>query len=127
MLPSSESPSEPKQRRGRGQANVNWIKNEDLKSTPTEVKILAVNYEAENRFNKRPSIVLKLALNGQTKFWRVDIAKNPNYKKLLDRFGAEENDWLDNKVLLALEQHGFYGNYYPSVSFLDEKPKAGKK
>lgn len=121
MLPragsSTTSTDESRPRAGkRTDTGIQYLKNEDLSSkTDKEGKILGVRLDEENKFGVR--IILKLALDGKTVFFGVNIKKNPNYKILLDEFGAEENDWVGKRILLKLEQDEFTETFFPRVSF----------
>lgn len=127
MLPTGdETPTGTKRKVG----GMEFLKNEDLSRNPKEAKILAVRLDSENKYG--PRINIKLAIDGKTKFWGVPTAKSksPNYRLLLDKFGAEENDWIDRRILLFLEQDDFSGNFFMRVDFpsepKSESPKRGR-
>lgn len=117
MLPSSESGSEGRSTgRKRSAGAMTYLVNEMLSSkTATEAKILGVKLDEENRYGAR--VVLKLAMDGKTVFWGVNIKKNPNYKILEAQFGREENDWVSQVVLLQLEKDDFTDGYFVRVHF----------
>lgn len=119
MLPSSSGSSAPT---GRKPGGMRYLKNEDLSTQPKEAKIIAVKGDPDNKFGAR--VILKMALNGETMFWGVNIKKNPCYQTLEQKFGLDENDWVNQKVLLHLEQDEFSGSYFPRVTF--PTGKAGK-
>jgi hypothetical protein len=118
MLPTGdETPAAGKKRTG----GMEWLKNEDLSKTPKEAKILGVRLDGENRYG--PRVNVKLALEGKIKFWGIPTAKSksPNYRLLLDKFGADENDWVDKRILILLEQDEFSGQWFPRVDFPEVK------
>ncbi len=121
MLPTGNEDSG----RTRGKSTVKWLKVEDLSTTPKEAKVLAVNYNKEGRFG--PRVELKLAFDGEITYWGVDPKKNsanPNYRDLTAKFGHDENNWVDQRILLYVEPHKFYeGQFNIRVDF--PKPKRG--
>jgi hypothetical protein len=125
LLPKADSAptTSGKSTRSRGQG-LNWLRNEDLSKTPKAAKILAVRYDGENKFG--PRVILKMAFEGETKFWGVSIKKNPNYKLLLEKFGEDENDWVSSSILLWLEAEEFSEQYYTRVGFPEAKEKSRK-
>lgn len=113
MLPTSGSGGTPK---GKSRAGaMKFITNEMLSMQDQEATILGIKLDEENKFGAR--VILKLAFQGQTVFWGVNIKKNPNYQMMLEKFGPEENDWVNQKILLHLEKDDFTGNYFPTVAF----------
>jgi hypothetical protein len=120
MLPTGDESQSSGSRKRTG--GMDWLKNEDLSKTPKEAKILGVRLDSENRYG--PRVNVKLALDGKIKFWGVPTAKSksPNYRLLLDKFGADENDWIDKRILLLLEQDEFSGQWFARVDF----PQEGK-
>ena len=123
MLPSGSESAQ--QRNRKSTSGITWLNVQDLSATPKEAKILAVNYNKNGRFGAR--VELKLAIDGQIKYWGVPPlkdGKSPNYELLTSRFGLEENEWIDQRILLYAEPHKFYdGQFFVRVDF----PKAGKK
>ena len=99
----------------------------DMLSTSTkEAKILDIKVETENRFG--PSVVLKLALEGKMVLWTVRIKNNPNYSLLTEHFGHDENEFVGQKILLAMEKDDFSEQYFPRVSFpTNNEPEAKTK
>jgi len=118
MLPTAEQEQTKTKRSGKG---IPYITTDDLSRQPKEAKILDVRTDSENKFG--PRVILKVAMDGKTWFFGVNIKKNPNYKLLLDKLGREENDWVGQKLLLNLEQDEFTENYYPRVTFPTVKGK----
>lgn len=118
MLPSGDGAPAAKRKGG-----MDWLKNEDLSKTAKEAKILGVRLDEEGQFGSR--VNLKLALDGKIKFWGIPTkkSKSPNYRLLLDKFGADENDWVDQRILILLEKDDFSDQWFPRVDF----PKAEKK
>jgi hypothetical protein len=123
MLPQSGGNTASRASRGQ-KINTNRLKPEDLSSTPRDGKILAARADLNGKFGAQ--VILKVAVNGEIKFWYLDIKKNPNYQLLTEKFGHEENDWVNQKILLDTEQDEFYGNYYVRVSFPEVKKGSGK-
>ena len=122
MLPTGDtSGTKSTGRRGSSGSGMEYLKNDDLSTNQVEGRILGVKYDAENRFG--PRVLIKLAINGHIKFWGVPTnkAKSPNYRLLLEKFGPEENDWLEKIILLSLEKDDFTGNYFPRVDFPSTK------
>ena len=125
MLPTgNEQQSKTNNRKG----GMDWLKNEDLGTTPKEAKILMVRYNKEGRFGAR--VEMKLAMDGKIKYWgfppRVDD-KNPNYRDLTSKFGHDENNWVDQRILLYLEQEGFTGQYFVRVDFPPDVRQSAKQ
>jgi hypothetical protein len=123
MLPTGDNQETKGRSRRSGGSNMEYLKNEDLSKNPKEARILAVKLDPENKFGSR--IIIKLSLEGAVKFWGVPTSKSksPNYRLLLEKFGPDENDWPDKKILLLLEQDEFSGNWYPRVDFPAEEKK----
>jgi hypothetical protein len=117
MLPTADQEQKQTRRTGKG---IPYVTTEDLSRSAKEAKIMDVRADNENKFG--PRIILKIAMDGKTWFFGVNLKKNPNYKILLDKFGREENDWVGQKILLSLEQDEFTENYYARVTF----PTGGK-
>lgn len=112
MLPTQGGESRGNSRRSGGEKFLN---NTDLSRSPKEVKIIAVKGEPESPKGAR--VILKLALEGKTKFWYMDVKKDPNYKTLTDKFGFDENDWVGQKFLIHLEPHEFFDNDVRRITF----------
>ena len=123
MLPqadgNSSSGNSSSRRRSGG---LRYLKIEDLSKTPREAKILAVKAQEDGRFGA--AVVIKLALEGNTMFWTVNVKRNPNYRLLVDKFGQEENDWAGQKILLNLEADEFSDQLFPRVGFPTEAGKS---
>lgn len=112
MLPTGNESSGRRSRNDNPNA-VKWIKVENLTTQPKEAKILKVFYNENGRFGAR--VELKLAFEGDIVYFGVDPAKNsknPNYKELTAKFGHDENNWIDQRILLFVEPHPFYENQY---------------
>lgn len=121
MLPSGNEQSSGKRTTKSG---IKWLAPEDLNTTPQEAKILSVFYNKDGRYGAR--VEMKLAFDGEIVYWGVEPkkdSKSPNYKLLLEKFGANENDWIDQRILLYTEAHKFYeGQWYIRVDFPANKP-----
>lgn len=105
-------------RGGGGGGNTNALPylNADMLSTqPKEARILMVRSEPQHRFG--PSVVVKLALEGKTVLWTLQINNNPNFGILLHQFGKDENEWVDKRILLILEQDEFTETYNIRTKF----------
>ena len=104
------------------QGGMDYLKNDDLNKDKKEAKILGVK-ATKTRFG--PRVIVKIAFNGGTKFWSLntDIENSPNYRLMIEKFGRDENDWIDKRVFLFLEQDEFSGNWFPRVDFPVEKKK----
>jgi len=122
MLPQSSGQTASRTARGQ-KNNSNRLRPEDLSSQAREGKILAARADLEGKYGAQ--VILKIAVNGEIKFWYLDIKKNPNYQLLTEKFGFDENEWVNQKILLGVEQDDFYGNYWVRVSFPENK-KGGK-
>lgn len=109
-LPNAGNPTQGKRggggSRGGGAGGALPYLNADMLSTvPKEAIILMVRNEPSHRFG--PSVVLKIKLEGKTMLWTLNISNNPNFAILLHKFGKEESEWTDKKILLVLEQDEF--------------------
>ena len=129
MLPQSGTSDT--RSRGRGNSNQNKTSNrltvEYLQQNGASLKeslpakILMVKAE-ENKFQSGAvQVICKVAINGEIRFWYLDIKKNPNYGLLTKKFGHDENEWIDKQILLGLEQNDFYENQLIRVSFPTKK------
>lgn len=110
MLPNPGAPQQGKRggggARGGGPGGALPYLNADMLSTqPKEAKILMVRNEPQHRFG--PSVVLKIILEGKTMLWTLNISNNPNFAILLHKFGKNEEEWANKKILLLLEQDEF--------------------
>lgn len=126
MLPTGDNAGSRKKTAGK--SGINWLSTEDLSTQPQEAKILSVFYNKNGRFGAR--VEMKLAFNGEIIYWGVEPKKDsnsPNYKMLLEKFGPNENDWIDQRILLYVEPHKFYENqFYIRVDFPEKKTPARK-
>lgn len=115
MLPTgNESPSSGGGKKREGA--MKWVKVEDLSITPKEAKILMVRLNKQGRFGAR--VEMKLALDGQIMYFGVPPNKEQtNYALLIEKFGPEENDWVDQRILLYLEKDKFSEQYFIRVDF----------
>jgi hypothetical protein len=117
MLPTG---NESQPRGGNRKGGMEWLKNEDLSLQPKEAKILMVRYNKEGRFGAR--VEMKLAIEGKIKYWGVPPKsddRNPNYRLLTGKFGHDENNWVDQRILLMLEQDDFSQQYFVRVDFME--------
>lgn len=125
MLPNPDSTSGSSSGGGRTQKPSNRLHVNDLSKQPRDAKIVMVKADPSGRYG--PQVICKIAVNGEIKFWYLDIKKNPNYKLLVDKFGNEENDWAGEKILLGTEQDSFSDNYFIRVSFPGNETTGGKR
>ena len=114
MLPQAEGSTSNRASRGDNNKS-NRLRVEDLSTTPREGKIVAVRADLQGKYGAQ--VIVKLAVGGETKFWYLDIKKNPNYKLLTAKFGHDENEWVGQKILLGTEKDDFTDNYFVRVSF----------
>ena len=123
MLPNAGQPQQGRrQQSGRGQTGALPYLNADMLSTqPKEARILMVKNEPQHRFG--PSVVVKLALEGKTVLWTLQINNNPNFGILLNKFGKDENEWVEKRILLVLEQDEFSEQYNIRTQFPPSQKK----
>lgn len=123
MLPTSASSSTASGKRREGA--MKWLKVEDLSTVAKEAKILMVRLNKNGRFGAR--VEMKLAFDGQIVYFGVP--PNPevtNYAVLLEKFGPEENDWVDQRILLYLEKDKFSEQYFIRVSIPPAETKRSR-
>ena len=119
MLPTGDTPTGKSNRKG----GLNWIRIEDLTTAPQEAKILMVKYNEQGQWG--PQVQLKLAFKGEIRYLSVKpIKKDPRYKKLLDAFGPDENNWVDARILLRAEKDDFSEGFNMRIDAEPEKPKS---
>lgn len=123
MLPNADQPQS-SGRSGGSQKTSNRLRSEDLSKEKRDAKILAVKADPDGRYGAQ--VIVKVAVNGGVKFWYLDIKKNPNYKLMVEKFGNDENDWVDARIQLDLEQDGFSDNWFIRVHF-PETTKSTRK
>jgi hypothetical protein len=109
MLPRSNAAPSAPVRTG----SMNWLKVEMLSKQPKEAKILMVK-AGEGKFGAK--VTLKMAFDGQTVYDSITVKNNPNYVALEAAFGNDENDWINQKVLIGLEQDGFSDQFFKRYS-----------
>lgn len=121
MLPNPESAGSGG---GKTQKPSNRLQTTDLSRQPREAKIVMVKSDPSGRYGAQ--VICKIAVNGEVKFWYLDIKKNPNYKLLVDKFGNDENDWVSEKILLGVEKDDFSDNLFVRVSFPEATKTKGR-
>lgn len=119
MLPNPDQ-----EQGGSTRKTSNRLHVSDLSKQPREAKIVMVKADPKGRYG--PQVICKVAVNGEVKFWYLDIKKNPNYKLLVSQFGNDENDWAGQKILLGTEQDEFSDNFFVRVSFPTEEKRSRK-
>jgi hypothetical protein len=119
MLPTGDGNTTTRQRQG----GLNFINLQDLTTTPQEAKILMVKLTEKGK-NGQPSITLKVAFKGDIRYiWLPARKSDPRYNLLLNEFGPDENDWVDERIHLFLEKDNFTENYQQRILV----PKDDKK
>lgn len=125
MLPNADQSDRSSGRRNDGgQRKSNRLRAEDLSTDKRDAKILAVKADPDGRYGAQ--VIAKIAVNGEVKFWYLDIKKNPNYKLLVDKLGHDENNWPDTRIQLDLEKDDFSDNMFIRVHF-PEATKSSRK
>ena len=120
MLPTGDEQSGTKRKGG-----LNWVTLESLTSQPQEAKILMVKYNAEGKWGA--SVTLKLAFQGEIKFLNVKPKKTDSrYKLMLDHFGADENNWVDQRITLSAEKDEFSEGYRMKLDLPEPEPQSRK-
>lgn len=112
---------------GRGQqqrAGLPFLKTENLNFDKRTAKILAVKPGEDNRGNKQ--ITLKISYAGNTYLWGLRL-NNPNVKHLIDMFGNDEEKWVGESFLLALETDEFTNRNWPRAFPQMEAERGSKK
>lgn len=114
MLPTGNQPAASGKPKREGA--MKWVKVEDLSTTPKEAKILMVRLNKQGRYGAR--VELKLAFEGQIMYFGVPPNEEvTNYSLLIKKFGPEENDWVDKRILLYLEKDKFSEQFFIRVDF----------
>jgi hypothetical protein len=124
MLPTGDGNNT--QRRNSG--GLNFINTPDLSTTAKEAKILMVKFTEKGKSG--PSITLKLAFEGEIRYLWVPARKSDDrYKVMLDAFGPDENNWVDERIHLVLEQDKFTEGYKTviKVPAKESSSKGGRK
>lgn len=125
MLPAAGNTEKaPKKTSGRSNG-LPFLTNEHLSKQPKEAKILSVRVVTKEWNGKSSQAVsLRLAMEGHQFMWDLKLS-NPNLATLQQQFGLEENEYVDKKILLYLEQDEHSLQYWPRVDF--PKPESKKK
>lgn len=93
---------------------MRWLKVADLSTTPKEAKILMVRNNPDGRFGG--VVELKMAFEGAIVYWSIPPKKGTtNWDLLLEKFGPEENEWIDKRILFYLEKNAFTDQFYIRV------------
>lgn len=121
MLPTGDNNDSSKNRARTG--GLNFLNAQDLTSNPQEAKVLMVRYTEKGKSG--PSITLKIAFKGDIRYLWVPARKSdPRYATLLNAFGPDENNWVDQRINLFLEKDDFSENYVQRIAVPKEKPAA---
>lgn len=121
MLPTGDgSPS-----RSTKKGGLNWIRVTDLSTQPAEAKILLVKYTEEGQYG--PQVMMKLAFKGEIRYMSVrpDKKKDARYAMMLDAWGPDENNWIDQRLLLSAEIDEFSEQAKMKTQIADKS--AGRK
>lgn len=119
MLPDPNEVQQTSTRRSKNSGSgITTLKPEHLSTTPKGAKVLGVQYDAQGSFGA--SVNLKIAMDGHTFIWYVNVQKNPNYKSLVQKLGRDENDWVEKNILLAVVEN-FSGKLNIEVSFPESR------
>lgn len=121
MLPAADSTSGRGARSGQAK-NSNRLRVDDLSKDPVEAKILMVKSDLDGKYGAQ--VIAKIAIKGDTKFWYLDIKKNPNYRLMVAKFGQDENEWVDQRILLGLEKDDFNDQFFVRVTFPAKEKRA---
>ena len=106
----------------RARDGHDFLKADDLSTDPKTAKILAVRVQPDN-FNPKVNVVMcKVTLDGHIKMWPIRL-NNPNLEVLQNAFGTNENDWLDKKIQLSVEEDEFDGRHWIRAAIVGEKKK----
>lgn len=124
MLPTGDDRSNNTQRRAGG---LNFINPQDLTTTPQEAKILMVRLTEKGK-NGQPSITLKVAFKGDIRYvWLPARKSDARYALLLNAFGPDENNWVDERIHLFLEKDEFSENYQQRITVPKNEEKSRRK
>ena len=120
MLPSGDGTSKSNTRKG----GLDFLTIDDLSTQPQEVKILMVRYNENGQWG--PTVMLKTAFKGSIKYVSIKpTKKDPRYKLLLDHFGPDENNWVDQRFLVMAEKDEFTEAFRMKFDLV--APAKGKK
>jgi hypothetical protein len=126
MLPTGEDGGNNRRGSGRQSGGLNFINNVDLTDQPQEAKILMVKFTEKGK--QGPSITLKLAFKNEIRYLWVPCRKSDQrYTSMLNAFGANENNWVDERIILLLEKDEFSEGFRTAVRVPAETKKGGKK
>lgn len=118
MLPTGDNDNN----RRRTTGGLNFINTPDLSTSPTEAKILLVKFTEKGK--QGPSITLKLAFKGEIRYLWIPCRKSDaRYKTMIDSFGADENNWIDERIQIALEKDEFTEGYRTIIRVMEKKGK----
>lgn len=118
MLPTGEDRGNNNRQR---QGGLNFINNQDLTDQPQEAKILMVKFTEKGK--QGPSITLKLAFGNEMRYLWVPCRKtDARYATLLNAFGPNENNWVDQRIHLLLEKDDFSEGYRTAVQIPTQTP-----
>ena len=122
MLPTGDGTGT----RRTGGGGLAFINPEDLSTQPQEAKILMVKFTEKGGKSQQPSITLKVAFKGDIRYvWVPARMSDPRYKMLINSFGPDENNWIDERFTLYLEKNEFTEKYEQKLGTLEKK--GGKK
>lgn len=107
MLPSGDGTQTATKTKKGG---LNWVTIDALSTAPKEAKVLMVRYQEDGAWG--PRVNLKLAFNGEIAYLGMKPSKkDPRYKILVETFGQDENNWVDQRFFLVAEKDEFSESY----------------
>jgi hypothetical protein len=125
MLPNPGRPKQGSRTSGGGTKGggaggaLPYLNADMLSIVPKEALILMVRSEPNHRFG--PSVVCKISLEGRTMLWTLNIDNNPNFGTLVHKFGKNEEEWVEKRILLLLEQDEFSEQFNIRTQFPSAK------
>jgi hypothetical protein len=85
-----------------------------------------VKYTEKGGKTGQPSITLKIAFKGEIRYlWLPARKSDARYKLLLNAFGPDENNWVDERIVLFVEKNDFTEKYEQRVDVAEKS--AAKK
>jgi len=124
--PSQQAPQGGNRRQGGG---FDYVRNTDLSTDKKRARVLACRVNdavVKEGQRKYSDVIVKIALNGKTLLYGLK-ADNPEYEKLVNAFGEDENRWPDREFYMYLEADDFTGKYWMRVEPIEAEPKSAKK
>lgn len=98
-----------------------FLRIENLNFDKRTAKILAVKQGEDSRGNKQ--VTLKVSFVGNTYLWGLRL-NNPNVAHLCHIFGNDEETWVGQTFLLALETDEFTNRNWPRAYPAEKESKS---